>query len=105
MQKWQSEWDEFTAKSNEPSQQAQVERTRINHIEQQEQQLKRRIDRNREEQERLGDITLEAEIKELQRREEESASVVESAQTQVAQAQQQIEQSARSNQRAATQAE
>ncbi|MGA1008000.1 MAG: chromosome segregation protein SMC [Sedimenticolaceae bacterium] len=92
MQKWQSEWDEFTAKSNEPSQQAQVERTRINHIEQQEQQLKRRIDRNREEQERLGDITLDAEIKELQRREEESASVVESAQTQVTQAQQQIEQ-------------
>ena len=78
MSEWQAGWDRFNQTVNEPAQQAQVERTRINHLEQQEQQLKRRIERNHEEQHRLSDIELEAEIRELQRREQESLAALES---------------------------
>ncbi len=77
MAQWQAEWDRFNEQVNEPAQQAQVERTRINHLEQQEQQLRRRIERNREEQQRLSDVALEAEIRELERRVEESLAALE----------------------------
>ena len=46
---WQTNWDSFNQGANEPAQRAQVERTRINHLEQQEVQLKRRLTRNEEE--------------------------------------------------------
>jgi len=92
MSEWQAEWDRFNQRVNEPSQQAQVERTRINHLEQQEQQLKRRIERNQEEQHRLSDIELEAEIRELARREEESLAALEAMRTQSEQAREQITQ-------------
>jgi len=92
MQEWQASWETFNQKANEPAQQAQVERTRINHLEQQEQQLKRRIERNQEEQQRLSDIELEAEIRELQRREQESAAALESSREKVEQARASIDQ-------------
>jgi len=71
MHDWQGEWDRFNQSANEPAQQAQVERTRINHLEQQEVQLKRRLARNEEERQQLSDVSLQAEIVELQRREAE----------------------------------
>ncbi|MDJ0738870.1 MAG: chromosome segregation protein SMC [Gammaproteobacteria bacterium] len=71
MQAWQTEWDQFNQHANEPAQQAQVERTRINHLEEQETQLKRRLARNDDEQRQLSDVSLQAEIVELQRREAE----------------------------------
>ena len=71
MQAWQAEWDRFNQGANEPAQQAQVERTRINHLEQQEVQIRRRITRNEEERQHLSDVSLQAEISELQRRESE----------------------------------
>lgn len=71
MQSWQTDWDNFNQRANEPAQQAQVERTRINHLEQQEVQLKRRISRIDEERQNLSDVSLQAEITELQRRESE----------------------------------
>jgi chromosome segregation protein len=77
MQDWQAEWDRFNQSANEPSQLAQVERTRINHLEDQEKQLKRRIDRNAEEQQQLSDVSLQAEINELQRRESEGDAALE----------------------------
>ena len=69
MQQWQVDWDRFNQGANEPAQQAQVERTRINHLEQQEVQLRRRLGRNEEERRQLSDVALQAEIGELQRRE------------------------------------
>ncbi len=92
MAAWQAEWDRFNEQVNEPAQQAQVERTRINHLEQQEQQLRRRIERNQEEQRRLSDIALEAEIRELQRREEEAEAALGEAREQTEQAREGIEQ-------------
>ena len=69
MHDWQAEWDRFNQSANEPAQLAQVERTRINHLEEQETQLKRRLARNADEQQQLSDVSLRAEISELQRRE------------------------------------
>jgi len=71
MQAWQAEWDRFNQSANEPAQHAQVERTRLNHLEQQEVQLKRRLTRNDEERRQLSDLSLQAEIVELERREAE----------------------------------
>ncbi len=92
MQEWQVSWESFNQKANEPTQEAQVERTRINHLEQQEQQLRRRVERNQEEQQRLSDIELEAEIRELQRREEESAAAHQASRDKVEQARSAIDQ-------------
>jgi chromosome segregation protein len=77
MQDWQSEWDRFNQTANEPAQRAQVERTRINHLEDQETQLKRRLTRNADEQQQLSDVSLQAEINELQRRESEGNAGLE----------------------------
>ena len=71
MHAWQADWDRFNQSANEPAQQAQVERTRINHLEQQEVQIRRRLTRNEEERQQLSDVSLQAEITELQRRESE----------------------------------
>ncbi len=92
MTAWQTEWDLFNEQVNEPAQQAQVERTRINHLEQQEQQLRRRIERNQEEQRRLSDIELEAEIAELLRREQEAGAALALTREQTAQSRGQIDQ-------------
>lgn len=92
MAAWQVEWDHFSEQVNEPAQQAQVERTRINYFEQQEQQLRRRIERNQDEQRRLSNIELEAEIRELLRREEEAGVALADVREQTGQAREDIEQ-------------
>lgn len=83
MHDWQAGWDSFNQRANEPQQTAQVERTRINHLEQQEQQLKRRLERLQEELSRLTDIELQAEIKELDRREQECRAQADHAKAEV----------------------
>ena len=80
MHAWQSEWDRFNQRANEPAQQAQVERTRINHLEQQETQLQRRQSRNAEERQQLADVSLDGEIATL--RERETAAEAARAQAQ-----------------------
>ncbi len=67
MQGWQSDWDAFNARANEASQTAQVERTRIDHLERHLLQLDRREERMQHEQEQLDSSTLEAEIAELEK--------------------------------------
>jgi chromosome segregation protein len=65
MHNWQHEWDEFNKKATEPAQVAQVERTKINHIEQQEQQYQRRLDKIKDEHSRLDVTVFEREIDEF----------------------------------------
>jgi len=62
MQLWQSEWDAFNARANEASQTAQVERTRIDHLERQLGQLATRLARIQQEQQQLDSSALEAEL-------------------------------------------
>ncbi len=66
MQAWQGEWDGFNQQAAEPAQTAQVERTRINHLEQQGTNLERRLQRLNEELGRLNDTQLLAEITALE---------------------------------------
>jgi len=71
MQAWQAEWDSFNQGAAQPAQTAQVERTRINHLEQQEQSLRQRIERLGSELERLHDPALEEAITRLEAEERE----------------------------------
>ncbi|MCB1752506.1 MAG: chromosome segregation protein SMC [Gammaproteobacteria bacterium] len=66
MHSWQVEWETFNRKAAEPAQTAQVERTRINHHEQQEESLQRRIEKLDDELSRLSNPQLGEEIAELE---------------------------------------
>jgi len=66
MQLWQTEWDAFNTRANEASQTAQVERTRIDHLERQLGQLLTRQQRIQQEQQQLDSTTLDAELSELE---------------------------------------
>ncbi|MDT8387154.1 MAG: chromosome segregation protein SMC [Thiogranum sp.] len=68
MQSWQAEWDAFNARTNETSQTAQVERTRIDHVERQLNQLSQRRQRIEQELQQLDSQALETEIAELEQR-------------------------------------
>jgi len=65
MQEWQANWDTFNQQANEPSQTAQVERTRIQHLEQQVGQLQQRLGRIEEEQSNLSVGNLDEELEML----------------------------------------
>ncbi len=62
MQHWQQEWDEFNRRSAERAQTAQVERTRLDHLDKHMQQLDDRLLRMDEEQQTLGGQTLAEEL-------------------------------------------
>jgi chromosome segregation protein len=63
MRAWQTEWDEFNRRAAERSQSAQVERTRLDHLERHVQQLDTRLQRMGEEQQTLGGQSLMDEIR------------------------------------------
>ena len=71
LQAWQAEWDEFNQAAAEPAQLAQVERTRINHLEQQAANLERRLQRLGDELSRLDNPSLERELAGLEEAEQE----------------------------------
>ena len=73
MQNWQVSWDEFTQGSAEPARNAEVERTRIQSLEQQFIQHEQRVNRLREEQQRQSHGDLEQDIAERLAKVEESA--------------------------------
>ena len=73
---WQARWEEFNRQAAEYVQQAQVERTRIDHLDHRQQDLQRRGDRLREESQRLDPAELEAELETLR---EEAAEAAEQA--------------------------
>ncbi|MCO6411982.1 MAG: chromosome segregation protein SMC [Thiogranum sp.] len=85
MQAWQLEWDAFNARTNEASQTAQVERTRIDHIERHLNQLATRRERIEQELQQLDATALEAQLGELEQQAGER-------QQQAAQLQEQLEQ-------------
>ena len=67
MQAWQTDWDAFNTRTNEASQTAQVERTRIDHLDRQLTQLGERQERIAREQAQLDSQKLEQEIAELEK--------------------------------------
>ncbi len=84
MQNWQNEWDSFNQKSTEPAQSAQVERTRINHLEAQEGKLLQRIERMNSELGQLDDAQLIEEILHLEQQEKEGQGEIDALQQQLA---------------------
>ncbi|MES9904715.1 MAG: chromosome segregation protein SMC [Sedimenticola sp.] len=66
MGRWQEEWEGFNRIAAEQAQTAQVERTRINHLEEQEQNLRLRMERFRMELQQLTDQKLLEEIAALE---------------------------------------
>ncbi|HLA75365.1 MAG TPA: chromosome segregation protein SMC, partial [Gammaproteobacteria bacterium] len=66
MQAWQTEWEAFNQRANQSVQAAQVERTRLHHLEQQLQQLEARRARLTDEAGTLSPVALEQEIAQLQ---------------------------------------
>ncbi|MEN8205038.1 MAG: chromosome segregation protein SMC [Pseudomonadota bacterium] len=59
MHAWQEEWDEFNRRSAERAQAAQVERTRLDHLDRHMQQLDERLQRMDDEQQTLGQQSVE----------------------------------------------
>ncbi len=80
MQSWQTEWEEFNRQAAEPAQTSQVERTRINHLEQQDQTYRHHLKRLSEEAEHLANPRLLEEIAELKAGEEEQEQQTEGLQ-------------------------
>ncbi|MDX1593454.1 MAG: chromosome segregation protein SMC [Gammaproteobacteria bacterium] len=65
MQGWQGEWEAFNREAAEPAQEAQVERTRTDQLEERRQRLRTRRERLEEELGRLDPAPLDAEVAEL----------------------------------------
>lgn len=68
MQRWQSEWDTFNQRAAEPRQRAEVQQSRIQHLEQVQQRLLERIERLKEEKTNLHQDSADEEIAELNER-------------------------------------
>jgi chromosome segregation protein len=74
---WESEWDSFNREANRPSEQALVERTRINHLEQRLTRDRERLRRIEDEAKRLDSAADERSIEALEERAEEIESRIE----------------------------
>jgi len=103
MHAWQGEWDAFNQQAAEPAQTAQVERTRINHLEQQGGNLERRLQRLDEELGRLDDSQLLNEITTLEGDEARQKAEVEELQESLAASSEQINRQREANRQLSTQ--
>lgn len=65
MQRWQNDWDSFNQRAAEPRQRAEVQQSRIQHLEQVQQRLLQRIEKLREEKTNLQDGSEDESINEL----------------------------------------
>ncbi|NOX08456.1 MAG: chromosome segregation protein SMC [Gammaproteobacteria bacterium] len=65
MQSWQTEWEDYNKRAAEPAQRAQVERTRIDHLERQLKQLQEQLAKMEAEQESLQGEDLESLLQDL----------------------------------------
>jgi chromosome segregation protein len=62
MQEWQSTWDNFNQRAAEPRQRAEVQQSRIQHLEQVQQRLLQRVEKLKEEKNNLQDDNVDDEI-------------------------------------------
>jgi chromosome segregation protein len=65
MSEWQGRWEDFNQRAMEPAQTAQVERTRIEHLERQIQHLHMRLERLQQERGQLSGEALRGEMEQL----------------------------------------
>ena len=103
MQQWQNEWEQFNHQAAEPAQTAQVERTRINHLDEQGNQVQKRIERFMDELGILNDSRLMESIRELEEQEQEQVEQVAILQEQLSEANDQIAATRQQNQQTSSQ--
>jgi chromosome segregation protein len=72
MRQWQSEWDDFNQRAAEPVQTAQVQKSRMEHLERHLEQARERLQRVETERGELDPESVEQEIETLAERERES---------------------------------
>ena len=77
MQAWQADWEAFTAAANAPAQQAQVERTRTDQLEERRARLRQRRERLAEELARIDPQPLADEVTTLRAQREERQAQLE----------------------------
>ncbi|WP_024460147.1 chromosome segregation protein SMC [Marinimicrobium sp. LS-A18] len=77
MQRWQTEWDTFNQRAAEPRQRAEVQQSRIQHLEQVQQRLLQRIEKLKEEKSNLQLGSDDEEIEQLNEQLAELDLVVE----------------------------
>ncbi len=90
MQEWQSEWDSFNQQATEPARQADVERTRIQHLEQRLIQLQQRCEKLQQELTEQSASAVEQDIADLQRKLIQTEAEVQQNQQALEQHQQRI---------------
>ena len=98
MHQWQQEWDEFNQKASAPSEEAQVERTRIEHLERQIVQGQQRLERT---QSQLAEVDLKQfnqQITDLEKQEQEKSAEMNTVQKQLDNTKEQIVQMRDQNQ-------
>ena len=83
MQQWQSQWEQFNVDAAVPSQQAEVERTTLNHIEQQMMQNQQRLEKLQLEKQNLSTDELQQSIETLVFEEQQKAEAMEVLQEQL----------------------
>jgi chromosome segregation protein len=76
MHVWQEEWNEFNQRAAERAQAAQVERTRLDHLDRHMQQLEERLQRMDDEQQTLGSESVAGEMEQLAHESEAQETVV-----------------------------
>ena len=76
MQDWQIDWEDFNRHAAEPGKTVQVEQTRIQHLEEHQQQLHTRVTRYQEELQQLGTDDLERELAALAEQQSNAAADV-----------------------------
>ncbi|MDH3986019.1 MAG: chromosome segregation protein SMC [Gammaproteobacteria bacterium] len=76
MHAWQEEWNEFNQRAAERAQAAQVERTRLDHLDRHMQQLDDRLQRMDDEQQTLGSKTTAGELEQAAHESEAQETVV-----------------------------
>jgi chromosome segregation protein len=76
MHAWQEEWNEFNQRAAERAQAAQVERTRLDHLDRHMQQLDDRLQRMDAEQQTLGSQSVASELEQLAHESEAQETVV-----------------------------
>jgi chromosome segregation protein len=72
MHQWQTAWEDYNRRSAEPSQEAQVERTRMEQLERHIGQLQQRLQRINEEKQKLVGDDLEGELEQLREQGEQA---------------------------------
>ena len=80
---WQQDWDQFNTRSQAPRQRAEVEQSRIQHMEQSLRRHQERLARLEQEQSALNAGPLEQELADLQEQSAEQAMAVEASESQL----------------------